>query len=84
MRQISITVFGYELVGRDVYDRGDELLGIVTEIHINYGNGNVEFICVKLVNGINSDKLPWNVTDDVVQVPPSEIDRIEGSIYLRR
>ena len=59
-------------------------MGNVTEVHINYSNGKVEFICVKLANGINSDKLPWNVMDDVVQVPPSEIDRIEGSIYLRR
>ena len=84
MNKISITVFGYELVGRDVFDRSKELLGKVTEIHIDYKNGNVEFICVKLEKGINSEKLPWAVLGDVVQVPPSEIDRLEGSIFLRR
>ena len=67
-----------------MYDRGEALLGKITEVHINYSNGNVEFICVKLEKGINPEKLPWNVVDDVVQVPPSEIDRLEGSIYLRR
>jgi|TARA_B100001540_G_C15813279_1_gene645724 hypothetical protein len=60
------------------------LLGIVTEIHINYTNGGVEFICVKLEKGINSTKLPWTAKDNIVQVPPSEIERLEGSIFLRR
>ena len=36
---ISITVFGYELVGREVFDKSEELLGIVTEVHINYVAG---------------------------------------------
>ncbi len=81
---ISVTVFGYELVGREVFDKSKELLGVVTEIHINYDNGNVEFICVKLEKGINSTKLPWTAKDNIVQVPPSEIDRLEGSIFLRR
>lgn len=71
-------------MGREVYDRSKELLGIISEIHINYTNGNVEYICVKLAKGINSSKLPWTAVDDIVQVPPSEIDRLEGSIYLRR
>lgn len=44
----------------------------------------MEFICVKLAKGINSSKLPWTSSDDIVQVPPSEIEKVEGSIYLRR
>ncbi|MBK00167.1 MAG: hypothetical protein CMB48_04280 [Euryarchaeota archaeon] len=81
---MSVTVFGYELVGREVFDKSKELLGVVTEIHINYDDGNVEFICVKLEKGLDSTKLPWTAKDNIVQVPPSEIDRLEGSIFLRR
>ncbi len=59
-------------------------MGIITDIHINHSTGDVEFICVKLAKGINSSKLPWAATDNVAQVPPSEIDKVEGSIFLRR
>ena len=71
-------------MGREVFDKSEELLGIVTEVHINYASGNVEFICVKLEKGINSTKLPWTAKENIVQVPPSEIERLEGSIFLRR
>ena len=60
------------------------MLGIVTEVYINYVSGNVEFICVKLEKGINSTKLPWTAKENIVQVPPTEIDRLEESIFLRR
>lgn len=53
-------------------------------MHINYASGNVEFICVKLEKGINSTKLPWTAKENIVQVPPTEIERLEGSIFLRR
>ena len=64
--------------------KSEELLGIVTEVHINYASGSVKFICVKLEKGINSTKLPWTAKENIVQVPPSEIERLEGSIFLRR
>ena len=51
---------------------------------MDHSNGNVQFVCVKLAKGINPSKLPWTSLDDIVQVPPSEIDKVEGSIYLRR
>ena len=59
-------------------------MGIIADIHINHSTGDVEFICVKLAKGINPSKLPWAATDNVAQVPPSEIDKVEGSIFLRR
>ena len=60
------------------------MLGIISDLHINHKSGNVEFICVKLAKGINPTKLPWTAVDDIVQVPPSEIDKVEGSVYLRK
>ena len=78
------TVFGHELIGREIYDKGGELLGNVSSIQINSDNGVVEFLLVKLTPGLDATKLPWVFDDDFVQVPPSEIERVESTIQLRR
>ncbi|RAH14876.1 MAG: hypothetical protein CMB56_004225 [Methanobacteriota archaeon] len=81
---MSITVFGHELVGRNVFDRSEELLGKVTDINIDFNSGNVQFICVELEKSINSEKLPWISSGDIVQVPVSVIEKISDAIYLSK
>jgi len=78
------TVFGHELIDRDVYDKGGELLGRVSGIQIDPADGKVEFLLVELAEGLDAAKLPWLFDGDVVQVPPSEVERVESTIQLRR
>lgn len=78
------TVFGHELIGREVYDKSGDLLGKVSGIQIDSASGAVEFLLIELTSSLDASKLPWLFDDDVVQVPPGEVERVESTIQLRR
>ena len=78
------TVFGHELLDREVYDKGEELLGKVSGIQIDSTDGTVEFLLIELAAGLDASKLPWLFDGDLVQVPPSEVERVGSTILLRR
>jgi len=76
------TIFGHELIGRDVVDQDGGKIGILSDILIELDSGKTTFLMVKLSDDLDPNKLPWNHTDGTVKIPVREVARVSSSIHL--
>ena len=76
------TIFGHELIGRDVVDQDGGKIGNLSDILIELDTGKTTFLIVKLSTDLDPNKLPWNHTDGTAKIPVQEVARVSSSIHL--
>ena len=76
------TIFGHELIGRDVVDQDGGIIGNLSDIVIELNTGKTTSLIVKLSTDLDPSRLPWKYSNGTVKIPVQEVSRVSSSIHL--
>ena len=76
------TIFGHELIGRDVVDQDGGIIGNLSDIVIELNTGKTTSLIVKLSTDLDPSRLPWEYINGTVKIPVQEVSRVSSSIHL--
>ena len=76
------TIFGHELLGRNVVDQDGGTIGDLVDITVELNSGNTTLLVVKLIKDLDPEKLPWKHSNGLVKIPVEQVARVSSSIHL--
>ena len=79
-----MAVFAREIIGREVIDSHNQLLGTLRDIIFDKQSGSISGIRVKIEENLDPTALPWNMADGLMDIPANEVARIASKVHLKR
>ena len=79
-----MAVFAREIIGREVIDSHNQLLGTLRDILFDKQSGSISGIRVKIEENLDPTALPWDMADGLMNIPVNEVARIASKIHLKR